>query len=243
MPTGAAAGVSLTYAAPKVDQDPSAMRFGETETGAVSRSQTLTVSNRGSAPLTVAGVLVEGDDPDDFLVENRCQEPVRPGSSCKVGVRFAPEERGARSATLRLLTNAAIAPEPVKLSGGGEGAPLRAQNEVTTRTALIACPVRVADEPAYRTGPALCRGRRISGEMELTDARAAVRATLKRGRVTYASGTSTTNADGSSLLALAERRKLKRRTYTLVVQGRRERVVLRPNATRGTFPRLSGLVF
>jgi hypothetical protein len=234
-PTSIPPAVSLTYGAPRVEQDVRSLRLG-----ADAAARTLTVSNDGSALLVVAGALLAGADPDDFLIENRCRRPVAPRSSCEVEVRLAPHERGARSARLTLLTNAVAAPEAVKLSGGlGEGGTAGGRDE-PARSVLITCPVRVADEPLYRAGPPVCRGRRVSGEIELTDTRPAV---LRRGGVTYASGARTTNADGSALLALVERRTLKRGTYTLVLEGRRERIVVRPNATRGAFPRLSGLVF
>jgi hypothetical protein len=217
LPTTAPPGVSLTYPAPQVEQDV--------------EGRTLKVTNHGSAPLIVAGVLLAGAEPDDFVVDSRCRQPVAPRASCEVEVRSG-------SATITLLTNAAIAPRPVKLSGGrGE----HGTSGAATRSVLVTCPVRVDDE-RYRTGHSVCRGRRVSGEIALTRS-AAVKATLTRGGVTYATGARTTNADGSSLLAFDERRRLKRGTYTLVFQGRRERIVLRPNATRGTFPRLSGLVF
>lgn len=234
LPATAAAGVSLTYPAPEVV---SSLRRGP-ETA----ERTVTVSNRGSAPLIVAGVLLAGADPGDFVLDGGCRRPVAPHSSCQVEVSLAPRDRGARSATLTLLTNALNAPKPVKLSAvRGERAPTRGRDRSKPRSTLISCPVRVAGAPTYRADLPVCRGRRVIGDVALT--RAAVKATLRRGRVTYASGVRTTNADGSSLLALDERRKLKRGTYTLVAQGRRERVEVRPNVLRGAFPRLSGLVY
>jgi hypothetical protein len=233
LPTDAATGVSLTYAAPAAQPGTRALRLG-----AEDASQTLTVRNRGSAPLVVAGVMLSGADSDAFRIDSRCRRPVAPRSSCDVEVRLAPRQRGARSARLTLLTNAAVAPKPVTLSGGRGD---RGRREAVTRTALIACPVRIADDPRYRAGPAVCRGRRVPGEIELT--RATERAVLRRGAVTYATGTRTENADGSSLLALDERRTLTRGTYTLVLRGSattRERVAVRPNATRAP---LGGLAF
>jgi hypothetical protein len=251
MLTSASPAVSFTYAAPKVQQDLTAMRFGEEATGSLSKPQTLVVSNDGSAPLIVSGVVLEGRDPDDFVVGNRCQEPVAPGASCHVGVRFAPQQQGARSATLTLLTNAVVAPEPVKLSGGKPGELLRAHHAVPRRSALISCPARIAVERGYRAGAAVCAARSISGEIELTPTRAVVSATLTRGRLTYATGVRTSAVDGSSLLMLDEHRKLGRGAYMLVLRGRRrgrwassrQRVVVSLASREGKAPRLGGLVF
>lgn len=228
-PASVAPGVSFTYPAPAV-------------TRSLSRDDTtLTVSNRGSAPLVVSGVLLAGADPEAFAVGAGCRRPVARRSSCTLEVGLVPRERGARFATLRLLTNAPSAPKPVKLSAVRGDGP-RGRDQATPRTTLISCPVPATHAPRYDDGgPPVCRGRRVVGEVELT--RSGAKAVLRRGGVTYATGVHTANADGSSLLALDERRTLKRGMYTLVMQGRSERVEVRPNVMRGWFPRLSGLVF
>jgi Ca2+-binding RTX toxin-like protein len=110
--------VSITYAVPTADESTTTMDFGTQPPGTASPAQTLTVTNKGSAPLVVSGVQLGGDDPDDFLVGDRCQQPVPVGSSCQVGVRFHPQATGARSATLTVLTNAPSPPAAVALSGG-----------------------------------------------------------------------------------------------------------------------------
>ena len=53
------------------------------------------------------------------MINDRCQQPVPPGASGQVGVRFAPQRLGASSASLTLLTNAPSAPAAVALSGTG----------------------------------------------------------------------------------------------------------------------------
>jgi hypothetical protein len=85
----------------------------------VSAAHTLKVTNAGSAPLIVSGALLGGSHPDDYLISDRCQRPVAVGATCQIIVRFAPEAKGQRSATLKLLTNAATAPPRVALSGTG----------------------------------------------------------------------------------------------------------------------------
>jgi hypothetical protein len=144
------------------------------------------------------------------------------------------------------LSNAAIAPEPVKLSGGRPGESLRAHHEVTRRSALVSCPTLIAGERRHRAGTAVCTARNISGEFEFTHSGGAVGATLTRGRLTYAAGVRMTAVDGSSMLMLEEHRKLWRGAYTLVLRGRRggrwatrrERVVVRLTARGDRAPRL-----
>jgi Glycine rich protein/RTX calcium-binding nonapeptide repeat (4 copies) len=118
-----APSVALTYAAPTADVSPTTpMHFDLREPGTTSPAKILTVTNNGSAPLDVSAVLLGGSDPGDFLFNDRCQQPVAVGSSCEVGVRFSPQVSGARSATLTLLTNAAIAPPAVALLAGASAA-------------------------------------------------------------------------------------------------------------------------
>ena len=244
--TTAAPGVSLTYAAPKEELNATSIRFGEEATGAVSNAQILTVHNAGSAPLLVSGVLVGGSDPDDFIIDNRCLGPVAVGASCQIEVRFAPARQAIRAATLRLLSNAAITPGPVKLSGGTPGQSLRAHHELTRRSALVSCPTLIAGERRHRAGTAVCTARNISGEFEFTHSRGTVGATLTRGRLTYAAGVWMTAADGSPMLMLDEHRKLWSGAYTLVLRARRggrrttkrERVVVRLTARAAKAPRL-----
>jgi hypothetical protein len=65
-----------------------------------------------------------GEFNDVPVLADLCQLPVAPGSSCQIGVRFAPQAKGARTATLTVLSNATNAATPVALSGTG-GRPAR----------------------------------------------------------------------------------------------------------------------
>ena len=118
-PASATAQVTITYPVPVLGQSLAAIGFAAQPQGTVSAEQTLTVTNNGSAPLVVSDVLLGGPDPGDYLIGDRCQQPVQPASSCQVGVRFAPQKQGVSSASLTLLTNAPSAPAAVALSGTG----------------------------------------------------------------------------------------------------------------------------
>ena len=112
--------VSITYATPTADLATQAIAFAGTQPqGVASPAQPLTITNNGSAPLSVSGVELGGTDPADYLVDNQCEQAVAPGASCQVMVRFSPQAVGASSASLTVLTNAPTAPAPVALSGTG----------------------------------------------------------------------------------------------------------------------------
>jgi collagen type I alpha len=123
-PTTQASGVTIAYAAPTAEPSTGSLEFTGTQPqGVASAAQTLTVHNGGEAPLVVSGATLGGADPDDYVLDNGCQAPVAVGSSCRIGVRFAPQAQGASTATLTLQTNAPSAPAPIDLSGTGGSLP------------------------------------------------------------------------------------------------------------------------
>jgi uncharacterized repeat protein (TIGR01451 family) len=79
--------------------------FDDQQLGGTSAAQTFTLLNAGTAPLTVSGVTLGGQNPGDFsLASNTCaalpNNALQPGASCAIGVSFAPTASGARSAVL-----------------------------------------------------------------------------------------------------------------------------------------------
>jgi hypothetical protein len=118
-PTAASPSVSITYLAPTASESSSTLSFGTEPQGVAGPVQVLAVTNNGAAPLVVSDVLLSGTDAADYLIDDNCQEPVAPGASCQIGVRFAPQATGPSSATLTLQTNSVTAPGPVALSGIG----------------------------------------------------------------------------------------------------------------------------
>jgi hypothetical protein len=64
----------------------------------------------------------------------------------------------------------------------------------------------------------LCSADRVDGELELPTARDRPRATIARGGVVYATGTSIPTARGGSELLLTIRRALKPGAYTLILR-------------------------
>jgi hypothetical protein len=115
--------VSITYPVPTAAVGPSTLSFGTEPQGVASAEQSLTVSNNGSAPLVVSGVLLGDANHGDYQVDDGCQQPVAAGSSCQIGVRFAPQAAGASTASLTVLSNAQSTPAPVSLSGTGGSLP------------------------------------------------------------------------------------------------------------------------
>jgi len=79
---------TVTTAAATVS--PSSLAFGSQLLSTVSATQTVTVSNTGTGPLTITGISIGGVNYAQFVQSNNCPSTLNPGASCTVGVRFAP---------------------------------------------------------------------------------------------------------------------------------------------------------
>lgn len=98
--------------------------FAPLPLGERSEAEPLTVGNRGSAPFSVEGMVLEGPAaPELSLADDRCTgEAMGPGDECTVRVIFAPVEEGERRAVLRFRTGDPPVEEelpPVELVGVG----------------------------------------------------------------------------------------------------------------------------
>jgi hypothetical protein len=86
--------------------------------GTVSPAQPVTLTNCGTAPLTISSISVTGD----FSQTNNCPvlpATLAPSASCAVNVTFAPTTTGSRTGTLTITSDAPGIPRTVPLSGTG----------------------------------------------------------------------------------------------------------------------------
>jgi virginiamycin B lyase len=224
VPGADAAGfaVSVPVAAVNPSSPPA---FATTPQGTVAAPQTLTLSNRGEQDLLLTGLSFTGADPGDFWVgADTCLGSIDPGSGCQLEVFFAPQGQGARSATLQIQsTDDANSPLQVPLSGAGgrlQGPP-GAHHGSRGEIELVSCSivkVRVGHRIANATR---CTARPVSGGVGFTTVRRpAVRASVLRDGILYASGASVSIGSGRSELLLTDRRQLRHGRYTLVLRHR-----------------------
>jgi hypothetical protein len=111
--------------------------FGNQNIGTTSAAQTVTVSNTGTGPLSIASIVVGGTNPGDFGQTNNCGATLVNGSSCTLSVTFTPSASGARSATITLTDNAnnvTGATQVISASGTGVGVP---QGATTAPSSLV----------------------------------------------------------------------------------------------------------
>ncbi len=80
--------------------------FGSAGVGTAGALRTITLTNQGNLPGAFFIAVVAGGDSGSFeLIDEDCSgfEPVKPGASCSVGVRFKPQSAGAKTARLALF--------------------------------------------------------------------------------------------------------------------------------------------
>jgi hypothetical protein len=112
--------VTVSYAVPTVQFSPPALSFPTQAESTLSAWQTVTITNAGGASLAVTGVTFDGSDPHDYLItSDGCLGSIAPAATCQIGVGFAPQAQGARSASLVIATNDPNSPASVSLSGTG----------------------------------------------------------------------------------------------------------------------------
>lgn len=116
-------GVALS---PQASVSPAALSFTQT-VNTVSAAQTVTLSNPGTAPLTIGTLAVSGAQAAEFQIASggtcTAGASVAASGSCTVRVSFAPTAAGARSASLAITHNATGSPTSVSLAGTGTSAP------------------------------------------------------------------------------------------------------------------------
>jgi hypothetical protein len=106
-----------------VDLTPIALSFGNQNDGTTSAPQTATLTNVGSASLSVEKVGITGTGAKDFSQTNNCGASLAAGASCTISVTFTPISGATFTATLSVGYKGTASPETVALSGIGVAPP------------------------------------------------------------------------------------------------------------------------
>src|SRR5205085_223742 len=119
--TGSPQSVSLDRKSVVVGEECSSrrLRCPSKQVSTTSVAQTITVSNSGSAALSITGVGVTGTNAAEFSQSNTCGTSVAAGGSCTISVTFTPTVSGPRSASISISDNATGSPQSVSLTGKG----------------------------------------------------------------------------------------------------------------------------
>ena len=86
---------------PVASLSPAALTFASQSVGTTSGAQTITLSNTGTAALTITSVSVTGTNAGDFAETNTCPASLAASANCTISVTFKPTATGARSASVK----------------------------------------------------------------------------------------------------------------------------------------------
>ncbi len=93
-----------TGIAPQATLTPSTADFGNITVGGTSTNHAFTLTNAGSAPLSITSVGITGPSAASFLLgENQCVTSLPAGGSCLLGVTILPTSVGQAGATLSVV--------------------------------------------------------------------------------------------------------------------------------------------
>jgi hypothetical protein len=133
--SGAPQTITLTGTAvapgPAAALTPATLTFAKQTVGVPSAPQSFSVTNTGSANLTIT--LVNSTNSAEFPISSDgcAGATLTPQQQCVVGVRFSPTLGGNRSGTITVSDNATGSPQIVTLTGTGSGTPLVSLNPVS----------------------------------------------------------------------------------------------------------------
>ncbi len=113
------AALSGTGVAPAATLAPASLAFGNQQVGTSSASQGVTLTNTGTAALTIGSITITGANSGDFSQSNNCGSSVAAGAGCTITVTFTPAATGSRTASIAVTDNASGSPQSVALSGSG----------------------------------------------------------------------------------------------------------------------------
>ena len=100
--------------------NPTTLAFGNQAVSSTSAALTTTISNPGTASLTLSSITLTGANAADYAISaNTCGGSLAVGATCAVSVTFTPGSTGARTASLTFTDNAPASPQNVALTGTG----------------------------------------------------------------------------------------------------------------------------
>jgi hypothetical protein len=114
----ATVALSGTATAPVLGLSATSLTFPSMVAGGTATTQVETLTNTGTAPLTISGITITGTNASDFsATANTCGATLAVGANCTVTLSFSAATAGTYTATLNIANNSAGGTGTVALSG------------------------------------------------------------------------------------------------------------------------------
>jgi phosphatidylethanolamine-binding protein (PEBP) family uncharacterized protein len=157
--TASLTGTGVT-AGPSAALSPTSLTFASQTVGTTSAAKPITLSNSGSAALSITSITASGD----YAQTNTCGTSLAAGANCSISVTFTPTATGTRTGTITVTDNAPGSPQTASLSGTGAAA---GGTQTAVFDATLKAPKCGTVGSACDSGPSLLLGRgTISGGIE-----------------------------------------------------------------------------
>jgi hypothetical protein len=98
---------------------PAALTFADQTIGTTSSAGIITVSNTGTAALTIHSITLTGVNGGDFAQTHTCTGTLTPGKFCTLSITFKPTATGIRTAGITVNDSVSGSPQTVPLTGTG----------------------------------------------------------------------------------------------------------------------------
>ncbi len=113
------AALTGTGTAPQAVLSPNPLAFPNTTVGTPATALPMTLSNPGTAALTINSISVTGANSGSFGETNNCGSSLAAGATCTITVSFTPASAGNLTASISVADNAAGSPHTAALTGTG----------------------------------------------------------------------------------------------------------------------------
>ena len=134
-------------ATPTVSLSPTSLTFASQTVATTSAAQTVTLTNTGTAALTISGIAASGN----FAETNTCGTSLAASASCTVSVTFTPTAAGTLTGSITFTDNAAASPQAVSLSGTAVAAVAKTPAVSLSPTSMTFASQTVATTSAAQT--------------------------------------------------------------------------------------------
>jgi hypothetical protein len=141
--TSSPVAIVVTPPAPAVTLSSTSLEFASQAVGASGAAQVVTLTNSGTAALTITSIAASGD----FAETNTCGASIAAETNCAISITFLPTAPGTRTGTLTITDNAPDKAQTVSLSGLGASIALSSTATGLTVTSVggtAMAPVQIA---------------------------------------------------------------------------------------------------
>jgi len=115
LPSVAFLVLTVAATAQNVTLSATTLTFGNVAVGTTSATKNVTLTNTGTATLSISGITVTGP----FAETNTCGSTVLAGKKCTISVTFSPTILGSATGVVTITDNASNSPQTISTTGSG----------------------------------------------------------------------------------------------------------------------------